>query len=140
MAVVLDSSFLVSVFSEEDKFHVAGRNVLLKIIKKEIEATVPTLAMPEVCGVIRRKFGLHQAMIVENMLNTWIDSNMIFVKELTKDRMKSSAEEAIRFGLRGEDAIFVSLTRELGMSLLTFDEEVKKKIKGKVKLFDVGRL
>lgn len=137
MKVVLDSSVFVSMFSDEDKFHDIGRDIFLKIIEKKIEPIVPTLALPEICGVFRRNFGLHLAMIVEDRINSLIDSNMLFVKELTIERMRAATEDAIRFGLKGGDAVFVSLTRELKVQFLTFDDNVKRKIMSKIKLFEM---
>jgi predicted nucleic acid-binding protein len=51
--------------------------------------------------------------------------------------MAAAVEKAIKFNLRGGDAIFVSLAREFNTSFLTFDEEVKRKIIGKIKLFEI---
>lgn len=137
MRVVVDSTVLVSIFSDEDKFHNLGLDIFSKILEKKIEAIVPTLATPETCGMIGRVFGKHLGEIVEEQLNTWIENGMLSVKELTLDRMKNATESAIFFELKGADAVFVSLTKELDVSLATFDDRVKKKVKEKVKLFEI---
>jgi len=135
--VVLDSSVLFSMFFEGDKFNPKGKEVLFKIVNKELEPTIPTLAVPEVCGAIRRiTKDSKLAQIIEDRLNFWIDSKMFDVKELTIERMKSSTQDAIMFSLKGADAVFVSLAHELKTDFLTFDEGIKKKIKGKIKLFN----
>jgi predicted nucleic acid-binding protein len=124
-------------FFERDKFYSEGREIFFKIIMKEIEPVVPNFAIAEVCGAVRRfTNNLHLAMIVEDILNTWVDSNILDAKDFTADRMKLTTETAIRFSLKGGDAVFVSLAKELGIAFLTFDEEIKKKIKGKIKLYD----
>lgn len=136
MRVVLDSSVIFSMFFERDKFHSESKKIFSKIILKEIEPVVPNFAIAEVCGAVRRSTDdLHLAMIMEDTLNTWVDSNVLDAKELTSIRMKSATEIAIGFGLKGGDAVFVSLAKELDVKFLTFDEEIKKKVKNKIKLY-----
>ncbi len=98
---------------------------------------MPSLALPETCGVIRRVFGGYLAIIVRDKLLALTENKLVEVKELTMERMKMSAETAIRFGIKGGDAVFVSLAEEYSAQLVTFDEALKKKIKGKVKLFKI---
>ncbi|MBI2971399.1 MAG: PIN domain-containing protein [Candidatus Aenigmarchaeota archaeon] len=122
-------------FSDKDKFHDAGLSVYSAVLDKKIEAIAPALALPEICGVIRRSFGEQPAHMVEDKLLTLTENKLVEIKELTMERMKMSAETAIRFGIKGGDAVFVSLAEEFNAQLTTFDEELKKKIKDKVKLF-----
>ena len=49
-------------------------------------------------------------------------------------RNSSKNEE---FELKGADAVHVALAKELEAKFLTFDKEVKGRIKGKIKLFEV---
>ena len=134
MRVVLDSTILVSIFSDHDRFHEKALAMYLDIFDEKIEAIVPTLALPETCGLIRRFFGEQLAIMVEDQLMTLIENDMISVKDLTEDRMEKSVESAIRFSIKGGDAIFVSLAEETDAQLATFDDELKKKIKDKVNL------
>jgi predicted nucleic acid-binding protein len=43
--------------------------------------------------------------------------------------MKEASEIAIRLGVKGADAIFISLAQEPNAELVTFDNEIKKKNK-----------
>lgn len=139
MRVVIDSTILVSIFSDTDKFHKCGLDIFSKIIDKKIEAVIPTFAVPETCGMIGRVFDKHLGEIVEDHLNTLIDNGMFSVKELTLDRMRYSTEDAIMFGLKGADAVFVALTKEMNAKLATFDQNLKDKIKRNIKLFEIGK-
>jgi len=138
MKVVLDSTVLVSIFSDVDKFHEKGFSIYSDILDKKIDAVIPTLALPETCGVIRRSFGEHAATIVEDQLTTLVDNSMISAKELSIERMKKAVESTIRFSIKGGDAVFVSLAEEDGTPLATFDEKLKKKLKGKAKLYKMS--
>ena len=135
MAIVIDSSFIVSVFLENERNSKKAKEIFHDLLLKKDDIFVPTLLGPEVLGTIRRNTGdLRFCEIVEDKLNYWFD-NMIHLKDLTRDSMNSAIETSIRLGLRGADAIFVSLAKDLNAEFLTFDEEVKKKIKDKVKLY-----
>jgi len=134
MRVVLDSTVLISIFSDKDKFHSDGMKIFSSIMDKKIKPIIPTLALPEICGAIRRNFNTRLAEIVENQLNTWITNEFLSIKELNLERMKLSTETAIGCNLKGADAVFVSLAKEFKAELVTFDREVTNKIKGKVKL------
>jgi predicted nucleic acid-binding protein len=138
MRVLLDSTIIFSIFHEKDPFHHLGMEIFNQFMSKKIEAFIPTLAMPEVCGAMKRETNDYKiSMIVQSQLDGWIENNIISVKELTTDRMKYATEDAIEFGLKGADAVFVSLARELDAPLATFDDGVKKKIRGKIKLFKI---
>lgn len=135
MRVVIDSCVLVSMFSK-DIFHHEAEKVLEAIIEGKVKPIVSTLALPEVTGAIKRVTKNEDiAKKVKDEIMSWIDSGLLSVEELTKERMRLSSNAAIDFNLKGADAVHVSLAKELKVKFLTFDEEVKKKIKNKVKLF-----
>jgi len=135
--IVIDSSFIVSVFVENEENHKRAKEIFQKLISKEEDIYVPTLLAPEVTGTIRRVMNdVHFAQIIEETLKSWMD-NIFIPKDLTEDSMNSAVDSTIRFGLKGGDAVFVSLAKDLNAQLLTFDEEVKKKIKNKIKLYSL---
>lgn len=127
---VIDSCVFVSAFCNTDPNHENGKKILEEIIDGKIEAIIPTIAMPEVCGVIRRVTGsVEMANEVKKELEDLINSGLLKIEELTKRRMKEASDIAIRLGVKGADAIFISLAQELNAELVTFDNEIKKKIK-----------
>jgi predicted nucleic acid-binding protein len=126
---VIDSCVFVSAFCEADPKHVEAQQLLKKIIDGEIKATLPTLALPEVCGVIRRLTGSSNfASKVREEMERWISDGLLKVEELTKARMRESSKIAIQLGVKGADAVFISLAQELNAKLITFDEEIKRKL------------
>lgn len=132
MRVVVDTTVLVSIFSDKDKFHKLGMKIYSDILDKRIEPIIPTLAFPETCGVIKRTLGEHIAIMAEDNLSLLIDNEVLKAEELTIERMKKAVESAIRHSIKGGDAVFVSLTEELGARLATFDGEILKKMKDRV--------
>lgn len=137
MRVVLDSTVLFSIFYERDKWHQESMGIFSQFMTKKIEAIIPTLAPPEVCGAMRRETGNYKlAEIVESQLRSWMENGILSAKELTMDRMNYAVESAIKYSLKGSDSVFVSLTEESDAELATFDEDIIKKISGKVRLFN----
>jgi predicted nucleic acid-binding protein len=140
MKVVLDSTVIFSIFHEKDPFHHLGMEIFNQFMSKKIEVFLPTLAMPEVCGAMKRETKDYKiSMIVQSQLEGWIENNIISVKDLTTDRMKYATEDAIEFGLKGADAVFVALAKEMDAKLATFDGNLKDKIKRNIKLFEIEK-
>ena len=137
MKVVLDSTVIFSIFYEKDRFHQLAMKIFDQFMDGKLEVFIPTIVMPEVCGAMKRETGDHKiSMIVQSQLEGWIENNILSVKELTVERMIYATENAISFGLKGADAVFVALARELGVPLATFDDGMKKRVMGKIKLFE----
>lgn len=136
--VVLDSTVVFSIFHEKDPFHHLGMKIFNQFMDKKIEVFIPTLAIPEVCGAIKRETKNYKlSMIVQSQLEGWIENNVISVRELTIERMKYATEDAIEFGLKGADAVFVALTKEMNAKLATFDDKLEKKVAGKIGIYKI---
>jgi len=137
LGIVVDSSFFVSLFLKTDENHKTAIKIFEEFATKHKELLSPTLFFPEVVGTIKRRTDdMHFAQIIEETLGKWVE-NLIGLKELTKERMLLSSEHAILYGLRGADAVFAALAAETKSELLTFDEEIRKKFKGKIKIFEI---
>jgi predicted nucleic acid-binding protein len=137
MKIVIDSSVIVSFFFK-DIYYDKAIEIFRKLKKEKTENIISTIALPEVCSaIIRQTNNKDYAAIVKRKIEKWIKDNFLKIEELTKERMLLASSTAIEFGLKGVDAIVVSLVKELKASLLTFDEEIKRKIKGKIKLFEL---
>jgi predicted nucleic acid-binding protein len=136
MKVVVDSNVFISLFAEKDPLREMAVKAFSRIREKKLQVVISTLVLPEVCsGIVRVTKDRTKTNKVKKRLVDWINSNWIFVEELTKRRMLSASDIAIEFGLKGADSIIVSLAKELNAPLLTFDEEINKKVKDKIKLF-----
>lgn len=138
MRVVIDSNVFIAFFWKNDPNRDKAIEIIDKIKNKEIEVFVPALFLPEVCGSIQRRTNDTSTTIqIKQKLLSLIEENILTEIELTKNRIKSVSETAIKFSLKGPDAVYADLAIEKKASLITFDGEIKRKIKGKVKLFEI---
>jgi predicted nucleic acid-binding protein len=137
MKIVIDSSVIVGFFFK-DIHHDKAIEIFRKLKKEKTENIISTIALPEVCSaIVRQTNNKDYAAIVKRKIEKWIKDNFLKIEELTKERMLLASSAAIEFGLKGADAIVVSLVKELKASLLTFDEEIKRKVRDKIKLLEV---
>jgi len=126
---VIDACVFISMFNENDPNHNKAIKILEEIIDKKLKAIIPALTLPEVCGAVARSLNKKIAKEIREKIESWIESGLIHVEELTKNRAKNAAEIAIKLGLKGSDAIYVALAKEFNTQLLTFDKEIKRKLK-----------
>ena len=132
MTVIVDSCVFISLFAKDKNWKKAL--ILIELMKEGEKIVIPSLLLPEVCGAIRRITQDRKlAEIVFETIIGWINSGMISVEELNEKRMRKAAFIAIEFGIKGGDAIFVSLAKELHGKLFTFDEKLRRKVKGEIK-------
>ena len=132
MTVIVDSCVFISLFAKDKNWKKAL--ILIELMKEGEKIVIPSLLLPEVCGAIRRITQDRKlAEIVFETIIGWINSGIISVEELNEKRMRKAAFIAIEFGIKGGDAIFVSLAKELHGKLFTFDEKLRRKVKGEIK-------
>lgn len=137
MEIVVDSGVFIAFFIEGDKFRPPSLKLIEKVRNGEIEPYIPAIFLPEVCGSLARRVGKSLAKLAKNEIEKMVEVEILLEEELHEKRIRNSAKAAIRFGIKGSDSVFVSLAQEFGAPLATFDEELKKRIKGKVKLFEI---
>ena len=132
MTVIVDSCVFISLFAKDKNWKKAL--TLIELMKEGEKIVIPSLLLPEVCGAIKRITQDRKlAEIVFETIIGWINSGMISVEELNEKRMRKAALIAIEFGIKGGDAIFVSLAKELHAKLFTFDEKLRRKVKKEIK-------
>lgn len=137
MKVIVDSNVFVSLYFEKEKFHEKSKEFHEKILLKEVEPVSSVLILPEICGGISRKTGKDKAREVRSEIESLVKREILKLEEINSRRMDLASDSAIEFQIRGADSIFISLSKEFNLPLFTFDEELKKKIRGKVKLFEI---
>ncbi len=137
MKVIVDSNVFVSMYFEKEKFHEKAKEFHEKILLKENEPVSSVLMLPEICGGISRKTGKDKAKEVRSEIENLVKREILKLEEINSRRMGLASDSAIELQIRGADSVFISLSREFNLPLFTFDEELKKKIRGKVKLFEI---
>ncbi|MBI4147794.1 type II toxin-antitoxin system VapC family toxin [Candidatus Woesearchaeota archaeon] len=139
--VVLDSNVLVGMFVKDDAHWERSARCLRRMASGEWQAVISTLAIPEVCGVIRRVTQQPElASAVLEKLSTWIAQGILQMEDLNSSRAESAAALAIACGISGADAVHAALAKDLQASLLTFDHEVIRKTKTDVSVLEINKI
>jgi len=118
---VVDASVWVSRFVSDDVHHEPSRLWLARLVEEGTAITAPALLLPEVTGAIARRVGrpelaTHALSLLQRL------PNMRFVP-IEADLAQLAGQFAADLGLRGADAVYVSLAYQLGVPLATWDRE-----------------
>ena len=93
--------------------------------------------LPEICGSISRQLGKDRAKEIRFEIEKMIKKGILKLENITSEILDIGSTLAIDLGIKGADSLFVTLAKEYNIPLLTFDEGVKQKIKGKIKIFEI---
>lgn len=124
--LVVDSSVFVAVFKDGDPFREQARKIIRQIGVK-YRAFVSCLVPIEVVGSIARVVGSRYAELIRRRFASWAKGGFFVIEELDKRRADEAQRIAIKYGLRGADAVIVQLATEKKCRLASFDEEIMKK-------------
>ena len=120
-AAVVDASVWVSRLVPVDVHHAASRAWLETQAASGGQLVAPTLVLSEIAGAVSRRTGnsrsAHDAVAIITRLPTLrfvsVDSNLA----------QTAARLAADHALRGADSVYVALALELGLPLITLDQE-----------------
>lgn len=136
MFVVVDASVWVSRLVEDDEFHEAVKNWM--DIQREQDTTFvsPSLLLAEVGGVISRVTGKPElaAIAVERIANL----PDVRIVEMDKALIDDASRLAAKYGLRGADSVYVAVASRLGIPLVTFDVDQRKRASKLVDVVDIS--
>lgn len=118
---VLDASLYVATISETDRFRQRSARWLEACLREGASLFAPSLFAVEIAAAIRRLSG--SRTVAERAVARLRDKAFIELLPLTWERAQEAAEVAARTGLRGADAVYVALARELGATLVTLDRQ-----------------
>lgn len=127
--VTLDSSVLVSAFVKGDRFRSAALRVMEKVFRGEYHVATSAIVPVEVCGAVSRRAGVDKAISVKRQLDKWEEMNFTAYSELSGRRRREATELAVKYKLKGMDAIVVQVAKEKKAALATFDGEMAEKAK-----------
>lgn len=119
--VIVDTSFWVSVLLLKDSNHVAAMNWLSAYLDDEGQLAAPQMLVPETAGAVAR-------LTQDKNLARRAVSNLYlfpFMRLVPVDHVlvDDAADLAITFSLKGADALYVAVAKQLGVPLVTFDQE-----------------
>jgi predicted nucleic acid-binding protein len=123
--IVVDASVWVGSLLSDDRHHSASQAWFDERSSRGEQFVGPTLLLTEIGGAISRRTGrIHFAHRVVEELAASQELRLVPIdEELARD----GARLAVDLGLRGTDAIYVALARELGVPLVTWDREQRER-------------
>ncbi len=134
MNLLLDTSVIIS-FLIKDKHTAAAEKIFITILEGKVSASITSLILVEVCGVLRRVVGKETAELALAKLNIWISKGILSVFDQTKEIASLACSFAIDYGIKGADALIAATSYYHKLNLVTFDEELITKLKHKVNFY-----
>ena len=120
--MVIDASFWVAIFVEDDAHHAEAFECLERALEVQHELHAPALALAEVGGAIARKTGDRQ--VAEIAVQYLVSQPWIAIHHGSESLSRSAARAAVECMLRGADATYVALAGHVGVPLITLDKEM----------------
>jgi len=124
--LTLDSSVIISSLLEKEPRHQEAIKIWETIVSGENSAILPYSVLVEVTAAIRRRTGSEGlALHVKEELST---TDAVSFVVLDQKSASEAADLAAKTAVRGMDALVVQVSREFGTELITFDEEILRKV------------
>lgn len=122
---VIDASVWVSFFLESDAFHTKACDLIRSLTQSPDETIrIPTLAMIEVAGTISRVTG---SSILANKSVRIMEALGVESHDLDESLARLATELASHLAVKGADAVYIALARDLADSLITFDKQQRER-------------
>ena len=127
--VVVDASVWVSRLIPQDAHHEPSKRWLEEFSARKGKIIAPVLLLLEVAGAISRRTG--EPSLAHQAVNQLQRPGRLRLVPIDRRLGLAAAQLAADLGLRGADATYVAVAQQLGIPLLTWDEDQKEK-SGKV--------
>lgn len=131
---IIDASVYVSLANEADRYHDRCLRWFESCLRKQQSLAGPGLLLVEVAASLRRLTGSTE--LAQRVLSELQESDLIELYPLTLARIETAAILAASTGVRGTDAVYLALAKELEETLITLDRQQLERSKGVV---DVSR-
>jgi len=134
---VVDASVWVSRFVVGDVRHEPSRLWLAALVQSDAAIAAPALLLPEVAGAIARRSGRPElAMQALSLLQRLPHMRLV---SIDADLAQRAGRLAADLGLRGADAVYVSLAHQLGVPLVTWDREQRERSAASIEVLQPPR-
>jgi predicted nucleic acid-binding protein len=126
--VTVDASVFVNAFSPTESGSDKSVAYLNRLTDKGTPVIVPILLLPEIAASIARKQGDTELayQLVEHLRSL---ANLTFVP-LEENLAELSVETAVKYKLRGSDAVYAAVALRFGTQLVTLDREQLERLEG----------
>lgn len=125
--LTIDSSVIVSSLLQSEPRHKEALAIWQEVLRGKSFAIMPYSVFVEVVAAVRRRTGSEElALEVKNELISIETITFVVLDDMSAMR---AAELAARTGVRGMDALVIQVAEEFSTDLISFDEEMMKKVK-----------
>jgi predicted nucleic acid-binding protein len=121
----LDASVIVSAIIPGEPQHETSRKLMDRLLELESPLFEPTLLLPEMAGALRR--GLSSDRKIHELLDTVMKISMLTWVSLSTSFAVEASDLAARTGLRGADAVYVTVARQYSAVLVSEDRLQREK-------------
>lgn len=121
----MDASVWVSRFVSGDVHHEPSREWLAGLVEEGASVAAPALLLAEVAGAIARRTDRPELAVQALSLLQRLPGMRLVPIEMELAQL--AGELAADLGLRGADAMYVSLAHRLGVPLVTWDKEQRER-------------
>lgn len=120
--VFLDASVWVSALFPNEHNHEAGLSWLNAWMSANLPISVPDLFAAEVASAVARR---HRDPVsgLRTLADLRAEPTMDIIR-LSQAAWRSAADFAAQYLIRGADAVYVALAEDLGVPLVTWDQEL----------------
>ena len=131
--MVLDASVWVAALIKNERHHAESASFLSRLVQNRRTAFVPVLVLAEVAGAIARQS--RDTALAETGLRFLRAQGWLSIQPLTESQGETAAAIAAQQFLRGADAVYAALARQLGTPLVTWDIELLERAAAVVPTF-----
>jgi predicted nucleic acid-binding protein len=126
--LTVDSSVIISSLLAKEPRNKEARKIWESVLSGKNLAILPYSVLVEVTAAVRRRTGSKQLalQVKEELLGIEAVSFVVLDDRSADGAAKIAAET----GVRGMDALVIQVSREFGTQLITFDDEIIKKVQG----------
>ena len=131
--MVIDASVWVAALVKNERHHAESASFLGRLVQDRRTVYVPVLALAEVAGAIARQS--RDTARAETGLRFLRAQSWLSFQPLTELQGETAAAIAAQQFLRGADAVYAALARQLGTLLVTWDNELLERAAAVVPTF-----
>ena len=131
--MVLDASVWVAALIKKEQHHAESTVLLGRLVQDRRAASAPVLVLAEVAGAIARQS--RDTARAETALRFVRAQGWLSIHPVTESLGDTAAAVAAKYFLRGADAVYAALARQLGTPLVTWDKELLERAAAVVPTF-----